>query len=76
MCDLIGNGRVITIDIESEPPRPDHPRITYLTGWSVDPDIVATVQQSIVPEEKVLVLLDPGTKATTCCRRCAPIRPS
>jgi cephalosporin hydroxylase len=58
MCDLIGKGRVITIDVESGPGRPNHPRITYLTGSSVDPDIVATVEQSIAPGEKVLVLLD------------------
>lgn len=58
MCDLIGNGRVITIDIESRAARPDHPRITYLMGSSVDPDVIATVEQSIAPGEKVLVLLD------------------
>ena len=31
LFDLIGHGRVITIDTEPQPDRPEHPRITYLT---------------------------------------------
>lgn len=58
MCDLIGAGRIITIEVIDRPVLPDHPRITYLTGSSVDPEIVATVKRSIAPGEKVLVLLD------------------
>src|SRR5580765_6266025 len=35
MFDLVGKGRVMTIDIESRSGLPVHPRITYLTGSSV-----------------------------------------
>jgi cephalosporin hydroxylase len=67
MCDLIGNGRIMTIDIREIPPRvqpsrPPHPRITYLKGSSVHPEIVSTVEDSIAPGETVLVLLDSGHK--------------
>lgn len=58
MLDLIGAGRVITVDIEPRDDRPPHPRITYLTGSSTDPEIVATVRDSIGPDEKTMVILD------------------
>jgi cephalosporin hydroxylase len=58
MFDLIGNGRVVTIDIASFPGRPHHPRITYLTGSSESPEIVEQVKELIRPNEKVMVLLD------------------
>jgi cephalosporin hydroxylase len=57
MCDLIGHGRVVTIDVR-EWDRPDHPRITYLTGSSVDPAIVAQVREAVRPSAGVMVLLD------------------
>jgi cephalosporin hydroxylase len=40
MLDLLGKGRIVTIDVEALP-RPHHPRITYITGSSDDPDVVA-----------------------------------
>jgi cephalosporin hydroxylase len=55
--DLIGHGRVITVDIEVKPDRPEHPRITYLTGSSVDSSIVAKIQGE-VGGSRVLVILD------------------
>ena len=58
MLDLIGAGRVITIDIEHRDGRPAHPRITYLTGSSTDPEIVSAVQDSIGPNERAMVILD------------------
>jgi cephalosporin hydroxylase len=56
--DLLGHGRVITIDIEDSPRRPKHPRITYLLGSSTGDDIVAKVKSMIAPGEKVMVSLD------------------
>jgi cephalosporin hydroxylase len=57
MCDLIGSGRVITIDINVSKV-PEHPRITYLTGSSTAPEILARVHESMEPGERVMVLLD------------------
>src|SRR5262245_30996750 len=34
ICDLIGHGHVVTIDIQETPNRPRHERITYLLGSS------------------------------------------
>lgn len=58
MMDLIGTGRVITIDIEERPNRPAHPRVTYLTGSSVDPAMVARVRELVGQDSPVMVLLD------------------
>jgi cephalosporin hydroxylase len=58
MCDLMGHGSVVTIDIHPVPDRPEHPRITYLTGSSTDPDIVAKVDERIAGGSKVMVILD------------------
>jgi cephalosporin hydroxylase len=58
--DLLGSGRVITIDVKKRRPErlPQHPRIDYRHGSSVDPDVVAGVRESIRPGERVMVVLD------------------
>jgi cephalosporin hydroxylase len=58
LFDLMGNGRIVTIDIEDQGGRPDHPRITYVRGSSVDQTIVSDVISSIGDDETVLVILD------------------
>jgi len=60
ICDLIGHGEVITIDIDGSlsSVRPRHPRITYLTGSSVDPRVFALVEKHIGGRSNVLVILD------------------
>jgi len=58
MMDIVGTGRVITVDVEHRPNRPEHARITYLTGSSVAPEIVAQVHDLVGRAETVLVLLD------------------
>ena len=58
MMDLLNHGRVITIDVEDRPGRPDHPRISYLTGSSTDPDMVRSVRELIGDAAPVVVLLD------------------
>lgn len=58
ICDLLNNGRVITIDVLEQPDLPKHSRIKYLLGSSVDPNIVNTVKEHINPGERVLVVLD------------------
>jgi cephalosporin hydroxylase len=58
ICDLIGAGRIVTVDIEEREDRPDHPRVTYLTGDSKDEAVVARVGSEIAPGESVMVILD------------------
>jgi len=58
IMDLIGKGRVITMDVRSLDERPSHDRITYLTGSSTDPGMVATVRGAIGAGEQAMVILD------------------
>ncbi|WP_439815462.1 CmcI family methyltransferase [Zavarzinia sp. CC-PAN008] len=60
ICDLIGHGRVISIDIHNNPERdlPRHPRISYVHGDSTDAGIVAAVHASAAEAGEVLVILD------------------
>ncbi|MEZ5117519.1 MAG: CmcI family methyltransferase [Candidatus Nanopelagicales bacterium] len=57
--DLIGHGRVVTVDIDDLQGRPEHDRITYLLGSSTDPGIVDRVRE-LMPDDggHVLVVLD------------------
>ena len=43
LLELIGDGRVVTIDLNPGARRPPHPRVDYLVGSSVDPAVVADV---------------------------------
>lgn len=56
--DLIGRGRILTIDVEDRPGRPKPDRITYLRGSSIDASIFQAVKASIRPGDTVLVTLD------------------
>ena len=58
ICDLLGHGAVVTIDINPLPNRPAHPRITYVTGSSTDPSVVGQVDERIVDGSSVMVILD------------------
>lgn len=58
MLDRRGEGRIISIDIEPHETLPQHPRITYLRGSSVDEQIVAAVRASAAYEARVMVVLD------------------
>lgn len=65
LCKAIEKGKVIGIDIEIRPPNrkaiEEHflsPYITLVEGSSTDEKIVTEVQKKIVPNDKVLVLLD------------------
>lgn len=63
ICDLIGHGEVISIDIRNGPERdlPQHPRLHFIQGSSVAPEIVAMVQaraEALGPSPEVMVMLD------------------
>ena len=58
---ILGGIRIVTVDIDNtnraaELPR--HDSITYITGSSTDPAIVATVRSHIRPDDRVMVILD------------------
>ena len=57
MQDLMGHGWVISIDIEDRPNRPIHPRLSYITGSSVDQGVVAYVFKQ-VGAGRAMVILD------------------
>lgn len=55
--DLVGHGRVLSIDIKDYHP-PQHPRIIYLIGSSVSDEIFTKIKSLIKPGERVMVSLD------------------
>ena len=56
LFDLLDHGRVITIDVEPQPDRPEHPRLTYLTGSSADPAVADQVRELTGGGRAVVVL--------------------
>jgi cephalosporin hydroxylase len=58
VCDALGHGRVISIDIKHKPEFPEHDRISYITGSSTHPAIAATVRKEAEGMERVMVILD------------------
>ncbi len=59
LCDLIGKGRIVTIDVvDIKQGHPTHPRTTYLIGSSTSDEIVRQVREFVGDAETVLVVLD------------------
>jgi cephalosporin hydroxylase len=58
LFDLIGRGRVISIDINANPGKPEHPRIEYLVMSSTSPECLAAIGARVRPGEKVMAILD------------------
>ncbi|HXW23542.1 MAG TPA: CmcI family methyltransferase [Xanthobacteraceae bacterium] len=63
VMDLIGNGRVISIDVEPQAGRPQHPRLSYWTGSSVDEAILAAARKA-ARGGRTTVVLDSDHSAT------------
>ncbi|NNN20464.1 MAG: cephalosporin hydroxylase [Acidimicrobiales bacterium] len=59
LCETIGKGKVVTIDVEEFPDRPIHDRIKYLVGRSVDSEVIREVEK-LLPLDggPVMVILD------------------
>jgi cephalosporin hydroxylase len=58
LFDLVGHGRVITIDI-ARMHELSHPRVTYLVGSSVEPEILDQVASAVAQASgPIMVLLD------------------
>ena len=58
ICDRLGHGRVVTVDLRPQIDRPEHPRITYLAGNSVDPTVVEQLRELARTARRVMVVLD------------------
>jgi cephalosporin hydroxylase len=58
LCETIGTGEVVSVDIGHWPDRPAHPRLTYLTASSTDHDVVAQVAARAEGAGTVLAVLD------------------
>jgi len=58
VLDALGGGRVISVDLEAADSRPQHPRVTYLEGSSVAPDLLERVSEEIGDARPVVVILD------------------
>jgi cephalosporin hydroxylase len=57
ICDLVNNGRVITVDIEKRE-TPKHERIKYVMGSSVAETTVDEIRRLVNSRDKVMVILD------------------
>jgi cephalosporin hydroxylase len=63
ICDLLGKGRIITIDIAQKKSRPNHPRIQYLSGSSVAEKTINELRQQIDSQDiNTMVILDSNHK--------------
>lgn len=58
VCDMLGHGKVLSIDIEARSGLPVHPRIAYLHGSSISEEILQQVRKEAGSAGKVLVVLD------------------
>lgn len=58
VLDLVGHGRVVTVDIDVHKGRPTHPRLTYLHGSSTSEAILEEITALAGEAERVMVLLD------------------
>jgi cephalosporin hydroxylase len=58
LCETIGNGRVVTIDIRDRAGEVEHGRLTKLIGSSADPALREQVTNAFPTEGPVLVILD------------------
>lgn len=56
LCDTLGTGRVVTIDIQAQPGRPQHDRLSYVTASSIDPAVLTQVRAAATGT--TLVILD------------------
>jgi cephalosporin hydroxylase len=56
IMDVLGHGRVITIDRQDKPDRPVHSRISYWLGSSVDESIVAEARKAANGARTMVVL--------------------
>jgi len=58
LCELLGHGHVVSVDIDPLE-TPSHKRVSYITGSSIDQDVVAEVKRAARAQgPNVFVMLD------------------
>jgi len=58
LCGLLGNGQVLTIDVQEQEGWPEHPRLEYFRGSSVAPETLEHVRRRAEAAQTVFVVLD------------------
>jgi len=58
LCDIVGEGDVLTMDIEKFPDVPEHPRLTHRIASATAPETIAWVKERAAGLERVMVILD------------------
>ncbi len=58
VCDGVGHGRVVSIDVEPQGPLPEHDRVEFMRASSIDPRTVERVAELAREADGVLVILD------------------
>lgn len=76
LFDLLGTGKVISIDVIAPPEgAPQHPRIEYLLGSSTDSQILTHIRSRIRENDRVMVVLDSDHSAAHVRRELALYSP-
>jgi cephalosporin hydroxylase len=63
ILDMLGKGEIVTIDKNLREGRPEHPRITYLTGSSSSKEMIGEATARAAGKGTVIVVLDSNHKA-------------
>lgn len=63
LMDLLGTGKVVSIDVKDPGGLIGHPRVTYLQGSSTAPEIVEQVREMTADARSVMVILDSDHRA-------------
>lgn len=58
MMDIIGKGRIVSIDVQPLAVRAQHDRITYITGSSADETVAKAASAHLQPGGSCMVILD------------------
>lgn len=60
ICDAMDHGEIVTVDIKKVGEPPEHPRIKYLIGSSIAPEILDSIREEIkrINPKTIMVILD------------------
>jgi cephalosporin hydroxylase len=75
VCDQLGHGQVVAVGRDEQADRPDHPRVTYLSGPPESAEAAARVA-AVAPEPHdgvVFVGLGESARVLACFERYAPL---